>query len=333
MLNLPVYLYTPIIRVFLDLENSTKKGVDMMYHGYATLAKGLKNTLRFSFLNGDQRSININGKSLRFSMFDQSTNIQVLTKHLDILDDTFQLLVSAGQLVTSKELTFTDTTGVEVGMSVTGLNIQRNTTVTAVTSTKVTLSLSTTAIVEQDTPINFYTLTLKGMAQLTIPSVDTVDLNSGRYVYSIVSEELDDQSNVVDISPAYIDGASNLNGLVDLVDGVTPKFIPSIELSFNRLNDLVTWTTGKKAVNNDGRGSVNLHTVAFYLNNFTGTVNIYASQQNSIDGDAGSWVLYDSANYSGQTSIESFNIEGSFTFFKFEYVKTSGTIDKALYRS
>jgi hypothetical protein len=266
-------------------------------------------------------------------LFDQSTNIQVLTKHLDILDDTFQLVISTAQTETSKELTFTDTTGVTVGMSVNGIGIARNTTVTAVTATKVTLSLSTTTPVSLGANIKFFTLTLKGMAQLTIPGVDTVDLNSGRYVYSILDEVLDDSDNVVDLAPTYIDGASNLNGLVDLVEGVTPKPVPSQTLSFNRLNDLVTYSTGKKAANNDGRGSVNLHTVAFYLNNFTGTVNIYASQQNTIDGDLGSWVLYETATYADQTSIENFNIEGSFTFFKFEYVKTSGTIDKALYRS
>lgn len=337
MLNLPVYLYTPIIRVFLDLENSTKKGVDMMYHGYATLAKGTKNTLKFSFLNGDQRPISINGKTLRFSIFDQSTNIQVLTKRLDVLDDTFQLLVSSAQPAVGKELTFTDTTGVEVGMSVSGIGIARNTTVVAVTSTKVTLSFSTSAIVPNGASITFFSLPLRGLAQLTIPSVDTFSLKPGRYVYSVVNEQLDDEDNVVDISPAYIDGASNLNGLIDIVDGVTPKFVPSDTLVFNKVTGYLgapdTYSTGKKAANKDGRGSVNLHTVAFYLNNFTGTVKIYASQQNSISGDQGSWVLYESVEYSDQTSIEHFNIEGSFTFFKFDYLKTSGTIDKALYRS
>lgn len=332
MLNLPVYLYTPTIRVFLDLENSTNRGVDKMYHGYASLAKGIKNTLRFGFLNGDQRPISITGKTFRFCMFDQSTNIQVLSKHLDILDDTLQILVSAGQLEVGKILTFTDTDGVEVGMSVTGPNIPRNTTVTAVTSTTVTLSVSTTATVAQNTAIKFFTINLRGLAQLIIPAVDTVQLNSGRYVYSILNEEPGEV-----LSPAYIDGASSLNGLIDLVDGITPRPVPSQTLVFNKVTGYLghpdVYSTGTKAVNNDGRGSVNLHTVAFYLNNFTGTVKIYASQENTIDGNISSWVEYDSVSYTAQTSIETFNIEGAFTFFKFEYEKTSGTVDKALYRS
>jgi hypothetical protein len=106
MLNLPVYLYTPAIRVFLDLENSTRQGVDDMYHGYATIAKGLKNTIRFRFLNGDQRPIDIENKQFVFKMFDPATNNQVLETDLTVLDDgdTFDLKGQA-QLVISGVLT------------------------------------------------------------------------------------------------------------------------------------------------------------------------------------------------------------------------------------
>jgi len=73
MLNLPVYLYTPAIRVFIDLENNSVMGVDDMFHGYANIAKGIKNTIRFNFLNGEQRTVNISDKSFRFNLYDQST--------------------------------------------------------------------------------------------------------------------------------------------------------------------------------------------------------------------------------------------------------------------
>ncbi len=87
MLNLPVYLYTPAIRVFLDLENSTKRGVDMMYHGYVKLAKGVTNTIRFNFVNGDQRSIAVDDKEFVFKLFDYYTNKELLSKDITILDD------------------------------------------------------------------------------------------------------------------------------------------------------------------------------------------------------------------------------------------------------
>lgn len=87
MLNLPIYLYTPVIRVFLDLENSTRKGVDMMYHGQAKIAKGLTNTLRFNFLNGDQRPIDVSGSSFVFKIFDTYTNKEMLSQDVTIIDD------------------------------------------------------------------------------------------------------------------------------------------------------------------------------------------------------------------------------------------------------
>jgi hypothetical protein len=87
MLNLPVYLYTPAIRVFLDLENSTKRGVDMMYHGYIKIAKGLTNTIRFNFVNGDQRAIPVDNKEFVFKLFDSYTNKEVLEKDVTVIDD------------------------------------------------------------------------------------------------------------------------------------------------------------------------------------------------------------------------------------------------------
>ena len=90
---------------------------------------------------------------------------------------------------------------------------------------------------------------------------------------------------------------------------------------------------GKVAANRDGRGHKNLHTAAFYFTDFTGTLNVYGSLNNSIDGDLGNWVLINSTVYTEQTGIDYTNLEGAFNYFKFEYVKTSGTIDKVLYRS
>jgi len=106
MLNLPVYLYTPVVRVFLDLENSTKHGVEMMYHGYAKLAKGLTNNIQFNFLNGDQRPINVSTKTFIFKMFDYATNKEVVSKELDIIDDgtTFTLKGKAELTLTSSEI-------------------------------------------------------------------------------------------------------------------------------------------------------------------------------------------------------------------------------------
>jgi hypothetical protein len=82
MLKLPVYLYTPAIRVFIDLDNYTNLGVDDMYHGYATIAKGIKNTVRFNFVNGEQRSINVQDKTFKFLMTQLLNLFQLLKQQL-----------------------------------------------------------------------------------------------------------------------------------------------------------------------------------------------------------------------------------------------------------
>lgn len=330
MLNIPVYLYTPAIRVFIDLDNSSNLGVDHMYHGYATIAKGIKNTLRFNFLNGEQRAVSIGDKQFRFSLFDHATNKKVLTTGLNLLDDTVKLITSIDQTAVGKVLTFTDATSVMDGQSITGPGIPINTTVVSTTATTVTLSANTTSIVPAGSEFSFVTKAKKGVAELVLMGNDTVSLPSGRYTYSILREELDTN----ELSPVFIDGAGTVTGLVELVDSTTPKFVETTELKFlTQPNNTFTQTVG---ANNDGKGSEYFHTAAFYFNNFSGTWKIYGSLNNTIDGSNGQWVMLatDTIDIADAiTEVRYANLTGVFNFFKFEYIPTSGSIDKVLYRS
>lgn len=324
MLNLPVYLYTPAIRVFLDLENSTKNGVDKMYHGYINIAKAIKNTIRFNFVNGDQRPININGMSFEFGLFDQKTNTRLVNKALTLLDDSITVTTSAAQTAVGKTLTFTSTTGLFTGQSVTGTNIPAKTVITAVTSTTVTLSNDTTAIVPLGATIDCVTFSKKGSAELTLIDTDTSELTSGRYTYSILRNE----SGV--LSPVFLDGASSMSGSVEVTDSVLPRFIDSDVLTFN-LNNTGVRTTGPVAANRDGRGGNAIHSAALYFTNFSGTVDIYGSLDNSPTTT--NWAQIDTTTYTNQTLTVPVNLEGVFNYFKFEYTPTAGSIDKVLYRS
>lgn len=331
MLNLPVYLYTPAIRVFIDLDNFTNLGVDDMYHGYATIAKGIKNTIRFNFVNGEQRSINVQDKTFKFKLFDQVTNTQVLEKSLVVLDDTTTKSISTAQTAVGTTLTFADTTGIIVGQSVSGTGIQKNTTVVSTTSTSIVISSTTTSIAPIGTVLTFVTRYLKGATELQLVTADTENINAGRYVYSVVRVESDNE-----LSPVFIDGASSMNGNVMVTDGVLPSYRPSDELPFLKItNTPEKWSTGKISANRDGRGNNALHTAQFYYTNFTGTVKVYGSLLNSIEGDNGNWVELTTTDYAGQTTTNSINLTGveNFNYFKFEYLPVSGSVDKVLYRS
>ena len=237
-----------------------------MYHGYATIAKGIRNTIRFNFLNGEQRPIDVHNKAFKFKMFEKATNRQVLEKDLTILDDNV-------------------------------------------------------------------TYTKKGRTELVIAGDDTQNLNSGIYTYSIVQ--------VVDantMAPVYVDGARTMSGNIELTDGVLPSFIASDDLRFLKITGYgvnpVVWGTGKVSANRDGKGNNALHTAQFYYTNFTGSIKIYGSLLNTIDGDNGNWVLLDTIYKTNQSTTDYYNLQGfdNFKFFKFEYSPDSGSIDKVLYR-
>lgn len=258
MLNLPVYLYTPAIRVFVDLENSTRRGVEQMYHGYATIAKGLKNTLKFVFLNGDQRPIDVSSKTFVFKVFDRYTNNEVLEESLTIIDD--------------------------------GTNYN-----------------------------------VRGLASVTLSGVDTRNLTTGLYNYSIL--EVDGAQ----LTASYIDGSYSMSGNLEITDGVVPKRIPSEQLTFTE-NQNQLFTAGPIAANRDGKGNNLLHTFQIYFTNFTGSLVIKGTMEND---PTLSYVTIQTLNYTNQNGTLSINLTDmrNINYFKFEYTRTSGSIDKILFRS
>jgi hypothetical protein len=264
MLNLPVYLYKPVIRVFIDLENSTKKGVEMMHHGYATISKGLKNKVKFKFLNGDQRAIDVSEKTFVFKMFDPATNNQVLEKSLTVIDD--------GE-----------------------------------------------------------TLNLRGQSELSLSSEDTLNLSIGNYTYSILLVEGSEYS------PTFIDGASSVAGNIYLTDGVSPKFLPSQEVTFLKetgyLGATDKWTAGPVAANKDGKGNNFLHSFQLYFTNFTGNLKILATIDNTAT--TVNWSEVQDISYTNQNGTLGLNLQNlqNINYFKFEFYPTTGKIDKILFRS
>jgi hypothetical protein len=332
MLNLPVYLYTPAIRVFIDLDNNTKLGVDHMYHGYATLAKGIKNTLRFNFVNGEQRAINVNDSTFKFRLFDYATNKQVLEKNLVVTDNTVIKTISTAQTVVGKTITLNNVTNISVGQTVYGLGVPKNTTVDAVVGTTITLSNSTTKIAPIGTSISIVTYALKGSAELRLVSNDTANLNAGRYTYAITRLDSDNE-----LSPVFVNGASDMIGNIELTDGILPRFIDSETLTFNRVVGYYgapdSWSTGHHAANKDGRGNNSLHTAQLYFTNFTGNVKVFASLDNTAVTPT--WSEVESFDYTNQTNPTYINLSGydNVNYFKFEYIPSSGSIDKVLYRS
>jgi len=86
MQKLPVYLYTNLYDIILDLDNS--RGVNnVMYQRNLIFQKGLKNQVQIQFKNSDQKPVPITGGTYFFRMFDNSNVMPFEPKRLDIIDD------------------------------------------------------------------------------------------------------------------------------------------------------------------------------------------------------------------------------------------------------
>ncbi len=85
---LPVYLYSNILNLILDMDTLTKGVNNSMYQRDLTIQKGLKNQIKIQFKNSDQKKIRIyNSQTFIFSMFDSVNNRLLIEKPLEILDN------------------------------------------------------------------------------------------------------------------------------------------------------------------------------------------------------------------------------------------------------
>ena len=120
MSKLPVYLYTNLFTVTLDLDEN--RGVNnIMYQRNLTIQKGLKNTVQIQFKNSDQKPVPVENMTFIFNAF-SNDNRTLLSKRLDIVDDGVTL---SKRGLTTLTITESDTLDLETtfyNFSVTALD-------------------------------------------------------------------------------------------------------------------------------------------------------------------------------------------------------------------
>lgn len=98
-MKIPVYLYTNIFEVLLDLDDNNRIN-RIMYQRDLKLQKGVKNKVQIQFKNSDQKLLNIAGKNFVFVLFDTTNNRNILEKDIAIIDDgTTYALRGLGEVV------------------------------------------------------------------------------------------------------------------------------------------------------------------------------------------------------------------------------------------
>lgn len=190
------------------------------------------------------------------------------------------------------------------------------------------------------------TTSTRGLATLTLLESDTVDLT--RSSYQFVIKSLDDTGSY---SPAYSNTYYGIAGTLQLQSDAFPVLQPSVEVSafqrsFNSDTDLYEFKSRAVYANPEYNSNSGLHTMAFYMSGYKGTVYIKATLNNDPDY-LGSYSTIITKEYNGYTGIDAVNFNGVYSWVEVWHVpglgptetdnsenyEYRGTFDKFLYRS
>ena len=200
-------------------------------------------------------------------------------------------------------------------------------------------------IIEKDLEVLEETTSTKGIALLTLNEGDTLDLDKSSYTYSVKQRDADGT-----YTPAYTNTYYGMNGTLHLSNDIYPVLqdsttVTSFNPTFNSVIRLYEHKSGNIHANPAFNGNAGLHTIAFYMTAYRGTVNIQATLDNTPTGDS-SYYTIASKGYSGFTGIDYVNFNGVYTYIRIVHIPATapaesnndnpnffGSFDKVLYRS
>lgn len=189
------------------------------------------------------------------------------------------------------------------------------------------------------------TTATRGLALLTLDETDTVDLTKSSYRYSI---KLSDGNGAY--LPTYADTYYSVAGTLHLLKDVYPVLQDSVIISsFNKHwdddNDRYEHRSGHIYANPEYNGVNSLHTVAYYLDAYRGTVIVEATLSNSPSDNSG-YSVVDTKIYNQFSGVDYVNFNGVYTYIRIRHIPAQGpgdldndnpvyygSIDKVLYRS
>lgn len=201
------------------------------------------------------------------------------------------------------------------------------------------------------TVIDQGTTSTKGLALLELNESDTLDLDVGKYQFTVASQNTDGT-----YEPTYANTYYGVSGSIELRQDSFPVLQPSQEafgdgatinqfqIQSNLQTGLYEYYSGNLYANPAFNGNSALHTMAFYLTGYKGRVLIEGTQENSPGFFANYAVLSDTT-YSDFTGVDYKNFYGVWSYVRVRYIPEAdplsdnrnksyrGTFDKVLYRS
>lgn len=337
MQKLPVYLYSNLMTVQLDLDNNTR--IDRtMYQRDLKIQKGLKNKVQIQVKNSDQKTVRIKAAGV--------TSQEISTS--------------------STEIFLSSVTGIVAGMTVDSNNVQAGTYVSSVGTSSVivnnlnplynpstdqfespiltTISSGTTVnfahnfifkmynaneqrlVLEKELEIldDGISTSSRGIALLTLSENDTRSLSSGHYKFGITINDNDGSS-----LPTYSNTYYSIDGTIELTHDLYPTLKESQSITVfqrfaNNETSLYEFLTGNLKAYPELTQTT---TAALYFDNFTGTVLIQATLDNS-PGTFGNYVTLETRTYSDFTGIDYANAQGSWSDVRIKWIPdTDGTFN------
>jgi len=189
------------------------------------------------------------------------------------------------------------------------------------------------------------TTSTRGLALLTLTESDTIDLDKSSYQYTV--KMLDSDSTY---TPAYSNTYYGMAGTLNLVEEVYPVLQPSQEVSsflksFNAETSLYEHKSGNIYAYPEYNGNTELHTAAFYLTGYRGTVYIQGTLDNT-PASFGRYTTVATKIYNNFSGIDYVNFNGVFTYIRVMHIPATapaesdndnagyyGSFDKFLYRN
>lgn len=179
-----------------------------------------------------------------------------------------------------------------------------------------------------------------GKAYVTLTETELTNINSGSYNFSIVQEIRDtldlDEYTINGRTPMYIDSQYGIIGTLEVSGDAFGDILNSLSITkFEYLNPATTGYNDPKHYHSSIIDTKNidtassLHTFQIYSTNYTGTVKI----QGSLDDSATPSVWADIETFTLTNSDSSYkNVVGKWNWLKVTHFPTTGTVDKILYR-
>lgn len=341
MQKLPIYLYSNLLNVQLDLDYNQRTH-NVMYQRELKLQRAMKNKVQFQFKNSDQKNIRILAATETTGSATSASNV----------------------------LTVVDASNVQLGMFVSSPNITNGTYVSAIDSNSITLSnqdplydadldqfLSPiTSTINSGTSLTFnhnfvfsmfdaeqnrmvvqktleivddgVSTATRGLAVLSLSENDTRNLHNGYYNFSITLADSDGER-----LPAYSNTYYDIRGTARLSADFVPVLNPGVETSSfkyfsNRDPDANRYDfySGNLRANPEVS---QLTTVAMYFTNYTGTVEVQATLDNQ-PSNFGNYATLETRTYENFTGVDYANAEGTWSDVRVKWYPANSDLPNGL---